>query len=93
MSETPETDALRESISAIHPWDAAFDDMTQHARDLERRLNAAKQEIQSWQKLAASSEILRKKAETQRDNAESDRKQADHIREAERLSRIPVVPT
>jgi hypothetical protein len=64
---TPETDAYLARISerrttwdTPEQWAQACQAMTDHARRLERERDA-------WSRAAASSEILRKKAECQRD--------------------------
>jgi histidinol-phosphate/aromatic aminotransferase/cobyric acid decarboxylase-like protein len=38
MSDTPMTDAVWDSIIVSHPWDAAAEQMAQHARKLESEL-------------------------------------------------------
>jgi hypothetical protein len=46
MTPTPRTNALRESISATAPWDAAFDDLSIFAKQLERELTEALSELE-----------------------------------------------
>lgn len=41
MSDTPRTEAEWQSITVSAPWDAAADQMAQHARQLERELAGA----------------------------------------------------
>jgi hypothetical protein len=83
MSDTPMTDAEWDSIIVSHPWDAAAEQMAQHARKLERELADAKRELDNATSDAKQSEVDAIRALHERNEA---REQRDRLAEA--LERI-----